>query len=272
MKNSVSLVRLESLSRPGRIGLLITLAAFGITAVSFMPPIPQDPTYHLFADMRSCFGIPNFGDVSSNLGFALVGLLGLWTVVGPRSDRFFDTAWDRFPYVLFFLGVGLVSAGSAYYHAQPDNMRLLWDRLPMTVAFMALFSAIIADRVDRRAGNGWLLALLIILGFVSLMYWYATEVAGYGDLRYYGLVQFLPIVALPVICWLFPVARYTRGYYLAWVIGWYAVAKGLEHFDAEVFELVGRTISGHSLKHLASAFATLVVVRMIVASRSSRQS
>jgi hypothetical protein len=72
------------------------------------------------------------------------------------------------------------------------------------------------------------------------------------------------MVALPFVCWLFPKHRYTAGRYLAWVIGWYGLSKVLEHFDREVFDLLGYTMSGHTLKHLAAAVATFVVLRMLL--------
>ena len=170
---------------------------------------------------------------------------------------------------LLFVGVGLVSVGSAYYHAAPDNGRLFWDRLPMTVAFMALFSMLIADRIHRRAGVQWLLPILVVAGAASVLYWDWSEASGRGDLRFYLLVQSFPIVALPVICWLFPEGRYTRNRHLAWMIAWYALAKVLETFDRQVFALLGDTVSGHSLKHLAASVAVLMVVRMLAASRRS---
>ncbi|MBT4608495.1 MAG: hypothetical protein HOC05_00550 [Gemmatimonadetes bacterium] len=148
---------------------------------------------------------------------------------------------------------------------------LFWDRLPMTIAFMALFYAILADRVGGIAERyRWLLPLLVAAGFASLLYWDWTESLGRGDLRFYALVQFYPMLALPVICWLFSKARYTGGGYLIWVIFWYAAAKGLEHFDGEVFALLGHTVSGHSLKHLASAMATFMLWRMVVGNGSQR--
>jgi len=258
---------MKSLSHRHRILILVGLFAGSLGAVFLVDPIPQDPLYHLFADTRSCLGLANFGDVTSNIGFAAIGLLGLWSIAGqPRRIVFEDQA-DAWPYLVFFIGVGMLSIGSAYYHAAPDNARLFWDRLPMTVAFMALFSAIIADRVDKRTCVRLLLPALILLGALSLFYWDWTEARGQGDLRFYALVQFYPMLALPVICWLFPKARYTGGGYLIWVIVWYAIAKVLEHFDTQVFDLLGNTISGHSLKHLASAVATFMVWRMIVGAR-----
>jgi hypothetical protein len=135
----------------------------------------------------------------------------------------------------------------------------------MSIAFMALFYAILADRVAGISQRcRWLLPLLVAAGIASLLYWHWTESLGRGDLRFYALVQFYPMLALPVICWLFPKSRYTGGGYLVWVIFWYAAAKGLEHFDGEIFALLGHTVSGHSLKHLASAMATFMLWRMVV--------
>jgi hypothetical protein len=51
-----------------------------------LEPIPQGPTYHLLADQGSFSGISNFNDVVSNIGFALVGVLGLLVVTAVRSD------------------------------------------------------------------------------------------------------------------------------------------------------------------------------------------
>jgi hypothetical protein len=230
-----------------------------------LDPIPQDPDYHLFADKRPFLGIPNFNDVVSNAGFAVVGVLGVFVTAGRMRRDIFVQPADGRPYLVFFIAVALVSAGSAFYHWAPSNQRLLWDRLPMAVAFMALCSAIFADRIDARAGNGWLLPVLIGLGVLSLVYWVWTEAAGRGDLRFYGFVQFYPMLALPVVCWLLPEHRYVAGSYLFWVIAWYGLSKLLEHFDHQIFDLLGQVVSGHTLKHLAAAGATLVVLRMLVA-------
>lgn len=168
---------------------------------------------------------------------------------------------------MFFVGVALVALGSAYYHWAPSNDRLLWDRLPMSIGFMALCAAIVADRIDAKAGNGWMLCLLVASGLASLFYWHWTESLGRGDLRFYAFVQFFPMIALPAVCWLFPRYRYTAGRYLVWVIAWYGLSKVLEHFDEDVFDLLGHAVSGHTLKHLAAAVATFGVLWMLMAPR-----
>ena len=200
----------------------------------------------------------------SNAGFLLVGVIGLVTLARDR-ERLFATTSDARPYLVFFIGVALVALGSGYYHWGPTNASLLWDRLPMSLSFMAISAAVVADRIDARAGNGWLLVVLLLLGLASLAYWDWTEAQGRGDLRFYGLVQFYPMLALPLVIWLFPEHRYTNGRFIGWVIAWYALSKVLEHFDDAIFELTTGIVSGHSLKHLAAAVATWVVLRMLLA-------
>lgn len=254
---------MSDLSMQQRIAILIGLLVLVMIVVGTLEPIPQDPGYHLFADSRGFFGIPNFNDVVSNIGFTLVGVLGLFLVIGEGRRILFAESMDARPYSIFFIAVALVGVGSAYYHWAPSNERLFWDRLPMAIAFMAITSATVADRIDAKAGNGWLLLLLLAGGAASLIYWHWTESLGRGDLRLYALVQFYPMLALPVVIALFPRHRYTVGRYLVWVIAWYALSKVLEHFDGEVFELLGHTVSGHTLKHLAAAVATLAVLQML---------
>lgn len=79
----------------------------------FVPPIAQSQDYHAFADQRTILGIPDFWNFISNLPFALVGILGLMR----RRD-----AAAR----VLFGGVLLTCLGSAYYHLEPGDARLVW--------------------------------------------------------------------------------------------------------------------------------------------------
>ncbi len=246
--------------------LLVLAALFGaFAAVLFAQgPIPQHPAFHLFADQRTCLGIPHFGNVASNAAFAVVGMIGLWFVLRPRSDALFAQSADHWCFIIFFGAVAWVSVGSAYYHAAPDNPRLFWDRLPMTVAFMALFAAFIIDRIDWVKGAPWVLPLLVGLGAASVLYWRWSESIGHGDLRFYAMVQFFPMLALPLICWLFAPARTTSAVSLFWLLAWYAAAMVCEALDHQIFTLLGGAVSGHTIKHGLAAGAPLVVVRMLV--------
>lgn len=254
---------MKSLSYAQRIGVLLALFASMLGALLLFGPIPQDPALHLYADRRLWLGIPNFGDVASNAGFALAGLLGIGVVQGLRRRGASRTSASLLAFNVYFFSVILVGAGSAWYHLAPDNGRLVWDRLPIAVALMAWFCGVIADRIDARAGVRLLLPALTLFGALSVIYWDWTESLGRGDLRLYAIAQYYPAVALPFVCWLFPKATWTGHGYLIWIYLWFAVSKVFEHFDGQVFALSGYTVSGHTLKHITIVIAALVVVRML---------
>jgi len=247
-----------------RRGLLILgLGAAAAAGAFSLPPIPQDPAYHHFADQRAFLGVPNFLNVISSAAFLAAGWPGLGFLLGRRrrgpAGSFIDP-WERWPFVLFFAAVGLTAFGSAYYHLAPSTARLLWDRLPMAAAFMAFLAAVIAERIGPGAGR-WLFLPLVALGAGSVVHWHLGERAGAGDLRLYGLVQFFPLIAVPLLALLFP-PRYTRGADLLAAAGIYALAKAFELLDAQLLAL-GGLASGHTLKHLAAALAAYWIFRML---------
>ena len=254
--------------RSARITVLLGVAAAAVAAVGFLPPIPQDPAYHRFVDVRPLWGVANGGNVLSNLAFLAVGLYGLRRVwmapAGPRTA--FVDARERWPYTLFFAGVALTGVGSAYYHWAPDTSRLFWDRLPMTVGFAALLAAIVAERVSVTAGLV-VLGPLIAAGVGSIVYWRAGELEGRGDLRPYALVQFLPALLILLMLWWFP-PRYTGSGFLLGVLAVYGAAKVFEALDGPIFSL-GFLLSGHTLKHLTVALAAWWVLKSLDTRRVS---
>src|SRR4029077_8274361 len=127
-------------------------------------PIPQDPAYHRFADGRALLGVPNAANVLTNAPFAIIGALGVVALMRGGGARW---AGMRPACYTLFSAVFLVAFGSAAYHAAPDNGTLVWDRLPMAVAFMSLVAVLVADRVSWRAGQ-LLLIPLICAGIASV--------------------------------------------------------------------------------------------------------
>jgi len=237
---------------------VVALSVACSVAALLIPAMPQPLDYHRFVDTRALFGIPNALDVLSNLGFIVAGRLG-WVVVF-RRETVFATRSERVPYIVFFIGVLLTAFGSSYYHLAPDNERLFWDRLPMTIAFMSLISAQIVERIDRRMGLR-LLAPMLLVGAASVIYWRSTERAGAGNVIPYAILQGYAVVVLLMLAALYR-SRYTRANDLYAVFACYVLAKVLEAFDAQIFAF-GNLVSGHTLKHLSAAAAGLVVCRML---------
>ncbi len=237
-----------------RVKALIGLVLVAVFGVLLVPAIPQPVSYHHFVDNREFFGIPNFWNVATNLPFFVVGLLGVGLVsVGSLPGGLRELRWA---YLMFFVGTALVGIGSGYYHLDPSNKTLFWDRLPMTVAFTAFFCMIIGEYVSVSVGRR-LLWPLVSVGACSVIYWSYTESLGRGDLRAYGLVQFLPVVLT-----LFILVTYRSAFgssrYIWAIVATYAAAKLAEALDVQVYALLPG-FSGHSLKHVIASAAGVVL-------------
>ncbi|MBX3203628.1 MAG: hypothetical protein KF764_01105 [Labilithrix sp.] len=235
-------------------------------------PIAQPEGYHRFADTRTLYGIPNALNVLSNIPFLLVGWAGLsFLRRGPTRDpdgpfrpgahTAFESLRERPAYVIFFAGVLLTAFGSSWYHLAPSTKRLFWDRLPMAIAFTALFAAMIAERISVYWSR-MLLLPFVFAGVTSVVMWRLSEEGGAGDLRFYLFVQLFPMIALPLLMLLFA-PRYSRGAELFVVVLVYAGAKALEHFDDRIWEATSHNVGGHALKHVAAALAIWFVLDML---------
>jgi hypothetical protein len=135
----------------------------------------------------------------------------------------------------------------------------------MTIAFMGLLSAVVAERVSAEWARR-LLWPLVLCGVASVVYWIWTEGQGRGDLRPYGLVQFGTLAAVGAIL-LRRRSPYDSGCGFCWGALAYLVAKIAEALDAEFFSATGGAVSGHTLKHLAAAAAGLAILIMLAQRR-----
>lgn len=248
------------LSRRDSLIVLIFVTILLFSSLVFIPRIPLPLTYHNFADHRAWLGIPNFGNVISNLPFAVFGAMGLAFLLRGSSTTLFGDSRERIPWSFFFLGLLLTAFGSAYYHWYPDNSTLVWDRIPMTIAFTSLIAALFAERISLRAG---LLALgpLLFLGAASVVYWHLTELRGHGDQRFYFVVQASAFLSTLLCLFLFR-SSYTRAGDLGLAAVSYFLAVLLEHFDRQVFAAL-HGVSGHTLKHIAASLTGYWILRML---------
>ncbi len=228
--------------------LLIGISIVSIIIVSFLKPIPQDPGFYNFADDRIIFSIPNCWNVISNFVFLLVGIIALQKL--RRNELVMITQIIAACYI-FFIGVLLVAFGSAWYHYNPNNTTLVWDRLPMTIAFMSLLSIALAEFVSVAAGKAGLVPFLLT-GIFSIAWWHYGEQHNHGDLRLYALVQFLPVILLLLLL-LFGCCVYNSKWGYLSLFSAYLLAKLTEHFDAGIYKLTGELMAGHFFKHIVTA-------------------
>lgn len=229
--------------------LLLLVTGGSLIGMMSLDPIPQDPDYHAFADDRTFLGIPNCFDVLSNLPFLVVGIMGL-LFCRRASLGAVHVAW-----AVFFVGVTFVSVGSGYYHVKPDSTTLVWDRLPMTIAFMGLFVALLGEHVGPRLAK--LLWPAIGVGLATVVYWHISD-----DLRPYLWVQLVPLLTIPALMFMYPTGR-SHQWLLGVALGWYVLAKVTELYDPDIFHFVGETVSGHSIKHVSAAVGCYTVLVML---------
>ncbi|MHA1558269.1 MAG: ceramidase domain-containing protein [Alphaproteobacteria bacterium] len=210
-------------------------------------PIAQDQNYHNFCDNRMLFGISNFMDVISNAPFIVIGIIGFLFIIKNKKT----ILWK-----MFFIFLILIGIGSSYYHISPSNETLMWDRLPMALSFMTLFSAIIYEKINKKLGL-FLFPFLLFMGVFSVFYWRYTEHIGAGDLRFYAIVQFVPLIILPFI-FLF-CRKEKRDFYVIFALIFYVLAKFSEMCDCQIYNFCKMILSGHSLKHYLSAISAFKI-------------
>lgn len=155
----------------------------------------------------------------------------------------------------------MVCFGSAYYHWNPNNDTLVWDRLPMTIGFMGLFIGLLSESVNSRIER-LILVPAIVLGFSSVIYWHY-----YDDLRFYYWIQLIPLLTIPVVLIVYR-NKYTQQKYLLVALAFYLFAKVFEAYDKEIFLISYQQFSGHSFKHVLAALASLTIYFLLKKRRS----
>lgn len=231
------------------------LACVGLSLLAWLGPALPPHAFggHDFADQRSWLGLPHAADVLSNLPFAGFGLWGLRRLVlrqrwGPALAA--PACWAA---ALFFAGLLLTALGSAYYHWQPDDAGLAWDRAGMALAFAGLLGLSACERVSLRAGVPTL-AWSLAAGLLAVVAWRLR-----GDLWPWAVVQGGGMLAVLLLAAWRPLAG-APGMRLGWVLAVYALAKLLELGDHPIYAASGGAVSGHSLKHLVASLAAWPVL------------
>jgi hypothetical protein len=229
---------------------LIAAAATALGALAIFGPHVAEPAgYYAFVDARVWHGVPNAGDVLSNLAFLVAGILGL---VALRRAVPGLSNMERAMALLFFGGLAATTVCSSWYHLAPDEARLALDRSGMALAFAGLLGFAAASKVSERA------AAALALGLLFATPW-AVGKAAHGELLPWAVLQFGGMLLLVAMATLRSLPASPQVNWLA-VIAIYAMAKGCESADAVLFEATHHLASGHTLKHIVAACAALPVI------------
>jgi hypothetical protein len=227
-------------------------------AAALLPAVPQWPSYHDFADQRAWVGVPHALNVLSNLPLLAVGALGLAHLRRTRAPRSVAV-----PYGVFFAGALLTAFGSAWYHADPRDATLVWDRLPIALAFAGLSAGTLADRAPGRAMPYSVGLSAIAVATVLVWHWS-------GDLLPYLVMQ-AGFVAAALVAAATLRSAFTHGAGLYAAAAVYALAFACERLDKPIAAWFGGEVSGHTLKHLLAAAAIAVVLAMLRRRRAAPQ-
>lgn len=257
----IAAVQLPWLARFAPWLLFPLYAAVAMVIDPLTAPIAQDPAYHAFADARALGRIPNFADVASNLAILAPALAGLVLVQRVDAPMRFGSPAERAFALLFFAALVATALGSTWYHLAPDNDRLLLDRLPIGLAFTAFIAWLVAERTRPRGGGVALLLPWIAVGPASVLWWYAGELHGAGDLRPYLLLYVFVFVATPLLLSLPTAYSRARAYWWAYLA--FALGMACDRLDHAIWIWLDGWISGHTIKHLLMGLALALLVRML---------
>jgi hypothetical protein len=239
---------------------LIIAGSIGIALliIFLIPQFPQPTWYNDFADKREVMGIPHFSNVFSNLPFAILGILGLSALRDMPSDRFISKPYEKGAFAAIYWGAILGAIGATYYHLDPNNSTLVWDRLAISLVVMPLMCIAMSERMDPKVGY-YALIPTVLAGIVGTSIWEYTETTNHGDLRYYLAVELLPFLAIMMILVLFP-SKYNRISGWVHVLLWLVLSRVFEFSDLSIYQATNHFISGHTLKHVSAAIALVYLI------------
>jgi hypothetical protein len=228
----------------------IALSAI-ILVLAFLPPWPQNPAYHRFADARPFAGIPNALNVLSNVAFLIPGIALLRGAASPGGVARRLRAGATSAIAVYAFGTIATALGSAYYHLKPNDHTLVHDRVGITIALAGFVALVAEDRIGAYVRP--ILYACLVVGIASIAVWIAA-----GDLRLYGAFQGLSLVLCAFMAAAFEPRTVRPKLWI--VLAGYVVAKAAETFDKQIYAATSSIVSGHTLKHLAAGAAIYVSV------------
>ena len=255
--------------------VLAAIVLLVLAAQPLLPHLPQSQDYHHFSDTRALLGVSNALDTLSNIPFIIGGVAGIVLICIGRLPA--PTSALGAMSLLTLTGLIATGIGSAWYHVQvpPNDAGLSVDRYGMVIAFAGILGLAAADKVSERAG-WWMGWTVLVAGPFSVWWWTQTgTIAPYAVLQFGGMALLVlilfwrdesgePASAAALTADRGSASNASAGPNWGMLIGAYALAKVFEAADAQIWELTLRTLSGHSLKHVAAACVAIAVIAPMV--------
>ena len=153
--------------------------------------INQLAHYHDFADQTRWLLLPNGKDVWSNVGLILIGL---WACYGLKRVHIPFTG--RISACVLVSAIVLTGLGSSYYHLQPNDFSLIWDRLPISLICAGLLGMVF--QYTHQRSDGVVLSSAVVFAVLGVWYcqWRFAPVFGHAGVHHFGLA----LVAVASAC------------------------------------------------------------------------
>jgi hypothetical protein len=225
--------------------IFYTLLILSIIALYIASPITQNPAYHHFADQRIICGVPHIGDVLSNLSFIAVGIILFFKSFKEKPVHEFQ----QFMFGFFCVSAVALGLGSAYYHWNPSDKTLIWDRMTMVFGFSVIFmDSMWRYNVFKPNMMASKFAVCFFLFCATVVYSKVTN-----RLEPYVLVQFFTLLIILVLALVN--LKSINSHAVLMMVGTYIIAKIFEYYDLKIWLELHQVVSGHTLKHLMYALS-----------------
>lgn len=243
--------------------LILLLSSILVGTLFFVSPVHQDLAYHHFAEQRFLFNIPHWGDFLTNIAFAITGLLLL-----RFKNNLEVYAGQKKLFYCFVLSCFALCLGSGYYHYNPDNESLVWDRATMLLGFaLILIDTAIRYHIFNEKHLLTKIFFIEVLFLITLLPWIYFD-----RLELYVLAQFFVMSVMPLLALKNYLETKNMGYavstnnhnlyqHILYMFLFYSLAKFFEHYDLLFYQLLN--FSGHSIKHICYAIALYMFGRNI---------
>ena len=201
----------------------------------FTNKIELPKSYHNFVDKRTIFGIPNGMDILSNL---FIALPAFYLISKQKKISFLS------------FNILLLALTSTIYHINPTDNTIFMDM----IFVVSLNTVVLSYFVDKQIGY-----FIYLLGILSVFYWKKNN-----DIRLYELLKIIiPIYVIIIIYKDYNNSNNNVSNYILLIIILSILIRYSEFHDKEIYQMTGKLISGHTLKHIIAGINIYIIIKVL---------